>query len=249
MVWVANILAHLFCTSVILINCGFCHAEIFTFMLFRSIHLLCFGALYCINKCLPHIEIPIYPCWGSWVVQLVKHLTLGFTSGRDLRVYRTQRGVCLILPLPRPLPFTRSLSFLQWSQLWGPCRALQCYFCHGSWGFQSPWRSSFQILMSQFFDIVSLVNLSCIPLQLPSLLLLSWFLQLLVTQSQNAFVSNSLLHLPPQCLGSYLLAPQVQQFRSCMWDLQSVDSITSPFPPSLTTHGLHLAFYHVKIHS
>lgn len=170
---------------------------------------------------------------------LPKNFQVGVSCGQIV----TYPSLLLSPTLPAYSPF------LQWSQLWGPCRALQCYFCHGSWGFQSPWRSSFQILMSQFFDIVSLVNLSCIPLQLPSLLLLSWFLQLLVTQSQNAFVSNSLLHLPPQCLGSYLLAPQVQQFRSCMWDLQSVDSITSPFPPSLTTHGLHLAFYHVKIHS
>lgn len=47
---------------------------------------------------------------------------------------------------------------------------------HGSWWFQSPWRWSFQILMSQFFDILSSVKLSCTPLQLSTLLLISWSL-------------------------------------------------------------------------
>ena len=41
--------------------------------------------------------------WGAWVAQLVKHLTLGFSSGLGLRVMRwspasgicAQHGVCL----------------------------------------------------------------------------------------------------------------------------------------------------------
>ena len=44
---------------------------------------------------------------SAWVVQLVKHLTLGFGSGLVLRVQRsshTHWGVCLRVALPRPLP-------------------------------------------------------------------------------------------------------------------------------------------------
>ena len=52
------------------------------------------------------------------MVQLVKRLTLGFGSGRELRVVRSSRGlcaqwgVCLRFSLSAPSPFSLSLSHL-----------------------------------------------------------------------------------------------------------------------------------------
>jgi len=52
--------------------------------------------------------------WGAWVAQLVKHPTLDFSSGQDLRVMRLQAwlGVCL--------RFSLSLSFCP-SPAQAPC--------------------------------------------------------------------------------------------------------------------------------
>ena len=63
---------------------------------------------------------------GAWVAQLVKPLTLGFSSGSDLRVVRSspaepQHGVCLrfspfLSPSPSAPPTTYCLSSSQISK-------------------------------------------------------------------------------------------------------------------------------------
>ena len=62
-----------------------------------------------------YIELRNITFWGTWVAQLVKHPTLGFSSGHDLTVcgFEPQVGLCAIsadwdshfLPLSlHPLP-------------------------------------------------------------------------------------------------------------------------------------------------
>ena len=178
------------------------------------------------------------------------------------------------------------------------CHSLQSYFYHGSRWFQSPWRWSFQILTS--YSLYP-VNLSSIPLQLPTLLVMKvkvkmkslsrvrlfetlwtivcqtsrpwdfpckntgvgchFLLQgifltqgsnsgllhcrqplyhlthqriLIISESSSLLITRphhtlnfkcSVLDSSPHIFSSFLLAPQVQQFFCCTWDLQPVDSV------------------------
>jgi len=78
----------------------------------------CFLAIWFIVFIL--LELKVGHSWGAWVTQLVKHPTLGFGLGHDLKVVRSSptsgyalsgesAGDSLSLPLPLP-PCTLSLS-------------------------------------------------------------------------------------------------------------------------------------------
>ena len=77
---------------------------------------------YIFLRCSLLPDVRMYVCWGTWVAQLVKHPTLNFSSGHDLRVcgFEPRIGLCadsaepawdsLSLPLSLPLPCLLSLS-------------------------------------------------------------------------------------------------------------------------------------------